>query len=234
MRRLPVLSIAYPLAPVGPDAAGGAEQILRLLDRALARNGHTSAVIAMEGSHLEGRLLATPRVGGLPLLVILRLPPEWYPPRIFQPERPGTWLHCVSRSQERSCPPGAALLPYIENGVPIAEFGSHIPRPTYALALGRICPEKGFHLALDAPVIAFRSGALLHIVEHGRTSFLVNDPHEMARAIREVDAIDPLRCREAARERFSADRMTEQYLNCYQRLAEAGAQTMEAYADRAS
>ena len=34
---LTVLSVAYPLAPVGPDAVGGAEQILRAIDRALVR-----------------------------------------------------------------------------------------------------------------------------------------------------------------------------------------------------
>jgi hypothetical protein len=54
----------------------------------------------------------------------------------------------------------------------------------------------------------------------------------MARAIRDVDAIDPSQCLRAARERFSADRMAEQYLSCYQRLAGAEAQTMEACADR--
>ncbi|TIU34927.1 MAG: glycosyltransferase family 4 protein, partial [Mesorhizobium sp.] len=32
---LTVLNVAYPLAPVGPDAVGGAEQVLSALDRAL-------------------------------------------------------------------------------------------------------------------------------------------------------------------------------------------------------
>src|SRR4051794_32918827 len=34
-RRVTVLSVAYPFAPVGPDAVGGAEQILSELDRML-------------------------------------------------------------------------------------------------------------------------------------------------------------------------------------------------------
>ena len=42
-RPLTVLSVAYPLAPVGPDAVGGAEQVLSAVDRALAAAGHTAA-----------------------------------------------------------------------------------------------------------------------------------------------------------------------------------------------
>src|SRR5579883_3290564 len=57
MRRLRILSIGYPLAPVGPDAAGGSEQILAQLDRALVRQGHESVVIGAEGSRSEGVLL---------------------------------------------------------------------------------------------------------------------------------------------------------------------------------
>ena len=32
MRRLTILSVAYKLAPVGPDAVGGSEQVLSALD----------------------------------------------------------------------------------------------------------------------------------------------------------------------------------------------------------
>src|SRR6185369_7915919 len=56
---------------------------------------------------------------GPPVLVTLHLPPDWYPENVYRPDRPGTWLHCVSASQQRSCPPSTALLPYIENGVPL-------------------------------------------------------------------------------------------------------------------
>ncbi len=370
--KLSVLSIAYPLAPIGPDAAGGSEQILTRLDRTLARGGHRSVVIACEGSRAEGTLLATPRPAGTlddaareaaqesyrktirfamsrwdfdvihmhsldfhaylppegpPVLVTLHLPPDWYPAGAFRPARPRTWLHCVSASQMRNCPPTSALLPYIENGVPLEDFECRVSKRNFALALGRICPEKGFHLALDAaaaagmpllvagevfryraheeyfekeilprcgaagwpardaasargsvarfvgpvglsrkrrllaaarcllipslvpetsslvamealasgtPVIAFPSGALPEIIEHGRTGFLVEGPAEMARAIQEVDRIQPEACRAAARARFSADRMIGQYLGLYERLARFGiAHTAEAAGNRA-
>jgi hypothetical protein len=47
---LTVLNVAYPFARVSPDTAGGAEQVLAMLDDALAEAGHTSIVIAPEGS----------------------------------------------------------------------------------------------------------------------------------------------------------------------------------------
>lgn len=55
---LTVLSVAYPFAPVGPDAVGGAEQVLSMLDRALVENGYRSVVIACEGSKTAGELVA--------------------------------------------------------------------------------------------------------------------------------------------------------------------------------
>ena len=59
--KLVVLNVAYPFAPVSPDALGGAEQLLTRLDSALARSGHESFVMACEGSVTEGILLATPK-----------------------------------------------------------------------------------------------------------------------------------------------------------------------------
>jgi glycosyltransferase involved in cell wall biosynthesis len=61
---LTVLNVAYPLAPVGPDAVGGSEQILTQLDRALTVAGHRSIVIACEGSQTAGELVAVPRITG--------------------------------------------------------------------------------------------------------------------------------------------------------------------------
>jgi CelD/BcsL family acetyltransferase involved in cellulose biosynthesis/glycosyltransferase involved in cell wall biosynthesis len=63
-RSLCVLSVAFPLAPVGPDAVGGAEQILTHLDAALVRAGHRSVVVAAEGSSPQGVLVPVPRVDG--------------------------------------------------------------------------------------------------------------------------------------------------------------------------
>jgi glycosyltransferase involved in cell wall biosynthesis len=65
--------------------------------------------------------------------------------------RPVRYFNCVSASQRQTFPDTAAMLPEIPNGVPVCELqaGRHARRG-FALALGRICPEKGFHHALDA------------------------------------------------------------------------------------
>ena len=56
---LTVLSIGYTMAPVGPDAVGGAEQILAALDRALTDAGHRSIVVSNHGSQVAGTLVPT-------------------------------------------------------------------------------------------------------------------------------------------------------------------------------
>ncbi|HEX7062851.1 MAG TPA: glycosyltransferase [Woeseiaceae bacterium] len=192
---LTVLNVAYPLAPVGPDAAGGAEQVLARIDAALTANGDRSVVIACEGSRVTGTLLPTPvpaspldeiaramaqarhRVAvqdavlcyrpdvvhlhgfdfsaylpppGGPALVTLHLPPAWYPATALRPKRPDTWLHCVSAAERRACPADAPLLDDIANGVETEAFAARHSKRPYVLCLGRICPEKGVHLALDA------------------------------------------------------------------------------------
>jgi glycosyltransferase involved in cell wall biosynthesis len=192
---LTVLSVAYPLAPVGPDAVGGSEQVLSLLDRALVQAGHRSLVVACEGSSVYGQFIEVPREAGIlddaarerarrrhraaiagalerwpvdlvhlhgldfheylpppgvPVLVTLHVPSSWYASEAFRPERPDTWLHCVSQAQAETCPPGLNLLPPIPNGVPVAELAARHAKRDFALILGRICPEKGIDLAIEA------------------------------------------------------------------------------------
>ncbi|RWH69415.1 MAG: glycosyltransferase family 4 protein [Mesorhizobium sp.] len=62
---LTVLNVAYPLAPVGPDAVGGAEQVMSALDRALVEKGHRSVVVACQGSSTTGVLVETPAEAGV-------------------------------------------------------------------------------------------------------------------------------------------------------------------------
>lgn len=57
---LTILNVAYPLAPVTPDAVGGVEQIVYALDRGIVAAGHRSIVLACAGSQTAGELVATP------------------------------------------------------------------------------------------------------------------------------------------------------------------------------
>ncbi|MGE5206650.1 MAG: glycosyltransferase family 4 protein [Chlamydiota bacterium] len=57
--RLRILYVAYPLLPVSEGSAGGAEQMLRVTEKQMARRGHYTAVAACDGSQVAGELLAT-------------------------------------------------------------------------------------------------------------------------------------------------------------------------------
>jgi len=86
---------------------------------------------------------------GPPVMVTLHLPLAWYPAEALRPAREKVWLVPVSRDQARRGPRDLRLARPIENGVEVDAFPPGRKRG-FALSLGRICPEKGFHLALDA------------------------------------------------------------------------------------
>lgn len=337
-----ILSVAYPLTPVGPDATGGSEQILTLLDRHLTATGHRSIVIAVEGSQVKGELIPSPRSSGplndeirrwgqrahrrllletlnrhpvdlvhmhsldfhaylpassIPTLATLHLPVDWYPQQVFRSRRRNLFLNCVSSSQHNCCPASASLMPFIQNGIEVDTFHWKSPKQQFVLCLGRICPEKGFHLAIDAakeagvsltlagevfpyvdhvsyfereilprldnkrryagpanaqmkrqllaeasallvpslvaetcslvtmealasgtPVIAFRAGAIPELVEDGKTGFLVEGEHEMAKAIKRLPELRPQDCREAAEEKCDSRRMIRNYMSLYSKI----------------
>jgi glycosyltransferase involved in cell wall biosynthesis len=234
--------------------------------------------------------------GDVPVLATLHLPPDWYPRKIFG-KRGRFLMNCVSRSQLRQCPASPRMLEPVPNGVDVDKLYADVPKRNFALSMGRICPEKGFHFALDAarraktklllageifpykshleyyrreiaprldrerrfvgplrfaakrrllsqarcliipstvaetsslvameamacgtPVIAFGSGALPEIVDHGRTGFIVSNVEEMGEALRTVESIAPETCRRVARSRFSVRTMEARYLALYDRL----------------
>lgn len=65
------------------------------------------------------------------------------------------------------------------------------------------------------PVIGFPRGAAPELIEDGVTGILVDDVPEMAAALGRVRGIDRARCRARARDRFSSERMAEEYLAVY-------------------
>ncbi len=330
-----ILSVAYPLLPVGPDSGGGAEQILYLLEGGMVRRGHRSIVIAAEGSEVRGELIESPISHGemteavrqaaqrdhlrfidgaldrFPVdlihfhgldfhryvpqrhvrkLATLHLPLAWYPPSIF--DLPGLQLNCVSATQA-----AGRKLPFVANGIDAQRYAAVSGDKKHLLWLGRICPEKGVHAALEVahqldlpiivagpvhpfrdheayfrdkvqpllddkrryvgpvglrqkidlladaicllipslveetsslvameaaasgtPVIAYRSGALPEVVEHGVTGFIVDSQAEMAQAVQRLHEISPQACRERAKIRFNAGRMIDDYLKLYESL----------------
>jgi glycosyltransferase involved in cell wall biosynthesis len=106
----------------------------------------------------------------IPILVTLHLPPAWYPPEIFRWQRENVHLICVSAAQARACPPHAHIETIICNGIALQLFTPSLTKENYALCLGRICPEKGFHFAMDACTSAglplFLAGTVFPYPEH--------------------------------------------------------------------
>jgi len=70
-------------------------------------------------------------------------------------------------------------------------------------------------MACGTPVIATRWGAVPEVIEHGRSGVIVDNYRQMPAALEEADRLDPLECRRYAEERFSAERMVEDYVAAY-------------------
>ncbi|WP_448207329.1 glycosyltransferase [Azospirillum sp. sgz302134] len=87
---------------------------------------------------------------GVPVLATLYEPLDRYPAEALRPDRPGTHLNGVSSAQSRNAPPGAALLPPIEVGVAVDRLHIRVPKRRFAVCLGIIERDNGFHIALDA------------------------------------------------------------------------------------
>jgi glycosyltransferase involved in cell wall biosynthesis len=173
-----VLSVAFAAMTVGGTSAGGAEQILSILDAAIAERGHESIVIAAAGSSVAGELVESCdhrramdfvfartaidliHFHGLdfhhylthiraPTVATLHLPISFYPAGLIETCRArGVVLNCVSRSQAVSTPASRSL-PVIRNGVHVEAFEPELSGGEYLLWLGRICPEKGVHIAIE-------------------------------------------------------------------------------------
>ncbi len=75
-------------------------------------------------------------------------------------------------------------------------------------------------MACGVPVIALRRGAAPELVRHGVTGFVVDDVDAMAEAVSRVQDIDPYECRRHVAACFSVERMTQGYLDAYQRIIE--------------
>jgi glycosyltransferase involved in cell wall biosynthesis len=73
-------------------------------------------------------------------------------------------------------------------------------------------------MACGTPVIACRRGSVPEVIDDGVTGFIVDDVEGGAAAVERVATLDRRRCRAVLEERFSAARMTRDYLALYHRL----------------
>lgn len=340
MEKPSVLFVSYPMLAVGDASCGGAEQMLWVLERELARRGYRTAVAACDESNVSGELIktgVTPRVADAfevraaqhcstvfaaldksrydlvhdksgffwqygervdaPVLATLHLPRSFYSEQLFRSIPSNVFFNCVSQSQAESFRDLPRFMGVVPNGIAIDRFRFAHKRGDHVVWIGRICPEKAPHLAIDAatragvplvlaggvypfswhqlyldreikprlerlgpqvkwierptfeekcellssaralllpalapetsslvameamacgtPVIAFPSGELPEIVQHGVTGYLVADVREMADAIADVDQLEPEDARSVAEDRFSSTCMADGYVRLY-------------------
>jgi glycosyltransferase involved in cell wall biosynthesis len=76
-------------------------------------------------------------------------------------------------------------------------------------------------IACGTPVIAYPFGSVPEVIENGVTGCIVPGVHGAIEALRDIETFDRERCRQRFEERFTAARMTQDYLSIYERLVSA-------------
>ena len=74
-------------------------------------------------------------------------------------------------------------------------------------------------MACGTPVVAYPRGAMPELIEPGRTGYLVGDVATAVDAVRRATELDRREIHEITAKRFSADRMVDDYLRVYERVA---------------
>ncbi len=103
-------------------------------------------------------------------------------------------------------------------------------KPLYEKARAFLMPidwEEPFGLvivesmACGTPVVAYNRGAIPELIEDGKTGYVVESMNDMADAVKNAGRIKPEDCRQRIIERFSAERMAEDYLQLYRHLSKS-------------
>ncbi|HEC83061.1 MAG TPA: glycosyltransferase, partial [Firmicutes bacterium] len=73
-------------------------------------------------------------------------------------------------------------------------------------------------MACGTPVIANRRGSMPEIIEDGETGFLVSGVDEAVEAVRRIGQIERRKCRQLVEDKFTAERMVDEYVQVYKRI----------------
>lgn len=74
-------------------------------------------------------------------------------------------------------------------------------------------------MATGTPVVAFRRGSMADVIDDGVTGFAVDDMDAAVAAVARAARLDRRLVRETAARRFGVDRMVDEYLAVYRRIA---------------
>jgi len=140
-----LLPVEIPSGDLNLQAKQEARRQFRLA-LAHALDQHSVDIIHMHGIDFHEYLPDR----NLPTVVSLHLPLSWYDRRALASLRVNISLICVSHSQARTAPTAVQISRIIPNGVDLEHFHLSRRKGDYVLYMGRICPEKGLHLAINA------------------------------------------------------------------------------------
>jgi glycosyltransferase involved in cell wall biosynthesis len=119
-------------------------QFQAAIDRALA--AHRVDLIHMHGLDFSEYSLPPE----IPVLITLHLPIAWYAEESWRRVGSNVQFCCVSQTQRRSCLAKLKDVFVVQNGVTLPPLSNVPPKEDFALVMGRICPEKNAHGALEA------------------------------------------------------------------------------------
>ena len=77
-------------------------------------------------------------------------------------------------------------------------------------------------MACGTPAIAWRRGSVSEIVDHGVTGFIVENEIQAVEAISALDRLDRQNIRQVFEQRFTATRMAQEYLHCFENVVRSG------------
>ncbi len=72
--------------------------------------------------------------------------------------------------------------------------------------------------ACGTPVVAFNKGAMLEIIKHNKTGFVVENEKEMIDVVKNINKINRKDCREWVEKNFSVEKMVDEYEKLYKKL----------------
>lgn len=91
----------------------------------------------------------------VPVFATLHLPRTFYKREMFDSIAPNVYFNCVSKTQLRDFSDLPRMMGVVENGIDVERFPISVKKQEYLLWLGRVCPEKAPHLAIE---VAKKSG----------------------------------------------------------------------------
>lgn len=75
-------------------------------------------------------------------------------------------------------------------------------------------------MACGTPVIAFNRGSMPELIEHGKNGFLVSGCQEAIEHVDRIKTLNRADCRRVVEDRFTSDKMVEQYCEVYVQMME--------------